>query len=108
MPVKQEAKRHRAVNAETITTFFATLEKLIHKHHIDEFRLWNLDETEYTPETELTGNTNKRRGMRRSGTGHVRLPEFVRSSRATLLAVCSASGHRAAPMVVFKCQKLPY
>ena len=54
-PLRQESKRHLVVSADTLTTHFAVFEKLISQHSIDASRLWNLDETEYTPGKDSAG-----------------------------------------------------
>lgn len=46
----QERKRWAAVDVETLTSHFATLEALISEHSIDVSRLCNLDKNEGTPE----------------------------------------------------------
>jgi len=106
---RQEAKRWSAVNGETLSTHFATLEKIISDNNIDSSRVWNLDETGGTPGKDVVGAIKERRYLRRER--HQRdiiIPEFVSSSRATVMAVVSAAGDTAPPLFVFKGARLPY
>ena len=61
IPKCHEGKRHANVNAETITTHFATFEKLLDKYNIDSNRLWNLDETGGIPGRDANGNSKRKR-----------------------------------------------
>jgi len=99
---RQEAKRWASVNAETVTTHFAQIEKLIEKHGIDSRRMWNLDETGGTPEKDVTGAVKEKRYMRRRGPRDIVIPEFVAASRATLMATVSAAGDTGPPLFIFK------
>ena len=107
-PVCHEAKRHAAVNAETLCIHFAKIERLVDKYKIDKQRMWNLDETGTTPGKDSKGATRQRRYMRRTGAGEMRVPEFVRTSRATVMPVVSADGEQGPPLFVFKGKRLPY
>jgi len=62
---RQEAKRWAAVNGETLSTHFATLEKIITDNNIDSSRVWNLDETGGTPGKDVVGAVKERRDLRR-------------------------------------------
>ena len=104
----QEAKRHAAVNAETLSSHFSTLQKVIEEYCIDAPRLWNLDETGASPARNAKGNVRQRRFLRRSGTHEMRLPEFVRTSRTTVMPVVSASGESGPPLFVFRGKRLPF
>ena len=54
-PLRQEVKRFRATNAESLTTHFATIEKLIAEHKIDSSRLFNLDKVDVSPGKDADG-----------------------------------------------------
>ena len=80
------------MNAETLATQFATLEHLIDSHSIDTSRLRNLDETGSNPGRDQKGQRKVHVYMGRSSAHEMRMPEFVRASRATLMACVSAEG----------------
>ena len=81
---------------------------LIEKHNIDEHRAWNLDETGYTPGRDANRNFKRYRYLRRGGTDNIHLPEFVRSSRTTVLPVVSAADDSGQPLFVFRGKRLPF
>lgn len=56
-PIPQESNRFAAVNAETLVTHFATLEKLVNDERIDSMRMWNLDETGSSPGRSARGSS---------------------------------------------------
>ena len=102
VPEHHEAKRHAAVNAETLTAHVAKVERLVQLHGIDAERFWNLDETGANPGRDVKGNAKQRRYMRRNGSREARVPDFVRTNRVTTMPVISASGEAGRP---FSCSK---
>lgn len=108
VPVRQEAKRFAAVNARTLAYHFETLKELMLEHNIDAHRLWNLDETGSTPGRDASGNGKRRRYLRRRGELDLKLPDFVRTGRTSLMPVVSAAGDVGPPLFVFKGTSLPY
>lgn len=53
-PLAQKAKRFRAVNAESMTNYFAALEQVVVNQKITEDRIFNLDKISVTPEKDFT------------------------------------------------------
>ena len=108
VPEHHEAKRYAAVNAETLTSHVAKVERLVQLHGIDAGRFWNLDETGTTPGRDVKGNGKQRRYMRRNGSREARVPEFVRANRVTTMPVISARGDTGPPLFVLQGKRLPY
>ena len=81
---------------------------LVEKYSITADRMWNLDETGTTPGVDTKGETRQRRYVRRRGTREMRVPEFVRTSRATVMPVVSADGQQGPPLFIFKGKRLPF
>ena len=73
----QSGVRWTAVNAETLTTHFATLENLVKTHQIDATRIWNLDETDASPGGDANGKSKRKRVTCRLGPAEYRLPIFT-------------------------------
>ena len=70
--------------------------------------MWNLDETDTMPSNDAKWRTRLKQYMRRCGTRTMRVPEFVRTSRATVLPVLRAERQAIPPFYVFKGSCLPY
>eukprot|EP00171_Calliarthron_tuberculosum_P004807 IDg4807t1 len=108
-PLLQEGKRFAAVNAESITTHYATLEKLVADTGVDAARVWNLDEAGTRPGKDKDGGSRARRYLtRQSGGRDMRVGEFVRQQRTTVMPVVSAEGDIGPTLFVFKGTTLPY
>eukprot|EP00171_Calliarthron_tuberculosum_P006070 IDg6070t1 len=107
-PLRQEAKRFSAANAEALTTHFAALARLVEDLGVDAARVWNLDETGATPDREVAGAALRRRYMTRSGGGDLRLPDFASVHRSTMMPVISAAGEAGPVLFAFKGSTLPY
>ena len=101
-PLRQEGQRWSSVNAEALTTHFACIEKLVKDYNIDTARIWNLDETGGTPGRDVVSNTSVKVVTRRNSDSDVQVPEFIRTSRATVMAVINGAGDSAPPLFVFK------
>ena len=91
-PLRQEAKRFRAVNAESLTTHFATIEKLIAEHNIDSSRLFNLDEVGVSPGKDADGQLACRRLMHMSGGQDFITADFSYENRITMMPIIGADG----------------
>ena len=104
----QEGKRFAASNAENLTTHISTLESLIIEYGLDADRIWNLDETGATPGRDASGRTQAKRFTRQNASTDVKLEEFIRTSRMTMMPCVSASGECAPPLFVFKGRRVPY
>lgn len=109
-PRKEQELRFRSCNAETLSTHFAALKKVIEDNNIDSSRICNLDETGSTPEKEANGRINKKRVLR-SGkvrTSVVRVPTFTNVNRVTIVPAIFANGECADPLFVIKGKHIPY
>ena len=102
IPTCHAGRRHAATNAETLTTHFACLDALISKFNIDASRLWNLDETVGIAGRDESGNSKRRRYLRSNTNSEMRLPEFVRSARATVLQWSAPPGRQVLPFLSLK------
>lgn len=105
---RQEGQHWKSVNAEALTTHFVAFEKLVRDYHLDSTRIWNLDESGGTPGRDTSKNMTKKRYMRRDGCSNMKIPEFVRTNRYTIMAIFNASGDAAPQPFVFKANSLPY
>ena len=107
-PVRQEAIRFSQVNADALTTHFATLDNPIREHDLDSNRIFNLDESGITPDRDMYGITSAKRFMPRSACRDLCTPEFRNLNRVTHMPIISASRACAPPLFVFKGLRLPY
>lgn len=107
-PRRQEAKRFAGTNAESLTTHFAALARLVDEIGVDAGRIWNLDETGATPGKDVAGASSSRRYTTRSRTGDMRVPDFASTHRTTMMPVVSAAGETGPVLFVFKGSALPY
>ena len=85
VPVKEESKRFAAANSETLTSNFAKLEKLTEHYSLYFSRVWNLDETGISAQTDLRGKTRARRFLRRNSSTDHRMADFSSIHRATIM-----------------------
>ena len=107
-PLRQEAKRFSAVNADVLTKHFSVLEKHISENDLDASRIFNLDEAGTTPEKDITGIAAARRLMPRPGEKDVKMPQFKKLNRVTMMPIVSAAGEAAPPLFVFKGSRVPF
>eukprot|EP00171_Calliarthron_tuberculosum_P001518 IDg1518t1 len=107
-PVRQDAKRFAAANADSLTSHFAALARLVHDLGVDAQRVWNLDETGATPEKEVAEAASRRRFLTRGGSGDLRLPDLGSLHRSTMMPVVSAAGETGPTLFVFKGCSLPF
>lgn len=107
-PVRQEERRFTASNAESLTTHFATLARLIKEFDLDASRNWKLDETGGTPGKYFSGACASRRFLRRDGIMDANIPHFANLNSSTMIHVVSASGDKRPPLSVFKGNIIPY
>lgn len=107
-PLRQESKRFAACNADSLTTHFATLSTLIERFDLDAQRIWNLDETGATPDKDVNGRSSSRRFMDRRGVQDLKIAEFRRTHRVTMLPVISAAGQNGPTLFIFKGRRMPY
>ena len=103
--IKQDAQRWAAVNGRTLSTHFATLEKVITENKNDGKRLWSFYETDGTPGRDPPSHSKRKIYQRPAD---VQVLGFVNASRATLMAVINAEGETGPPLFVFKGVRLPY
>ena len=110
MPNKQESRRHRAINADYLTSHFATIQALVDEYGITDEYIWNLDETGFSPGKDLRGITQKRRFSRRDNNvqSNVVVAEFKNCHRFTMMPCISASGDIGPTLFLFKGIRLPY
>ncbi len=102
----QEAKRHIAVNAETVATHFATHRNIMDTNNIDSTRISNLDETGCSPGKESISKA--RRYTRRSTESDIKMPKFENDARITMLAVVNAEGDTVLPLFAFSGSRMPF
>lgn len=107
-PLRQEAKRFTATNAEALTAHFANLARLVEDLNLDASRVWNLDETGGTPGKDISGASAPRRFLRRDGTRDVKVGDFMNVNRVTMMPVVSAAGDCGPTLFVFKGTNVPY
>eukprot|EP00171_Calliarthron_tuberculosum_P006015 IDg6015t1 len=108
-PVKPEFLSKMGARApKNLTTHFATLAMLFDKFGFDAQRVWNLDETGATPDKDVNGRSSCRRFLDRRGLQDLKIAEFRRTHRVTMLPAISAAGSVAPPLFVFKGKKIPY
>lgn len=107
-PLRQESKRFAACSAENLTSHFATLSVLIERYKFDAERIWNLDETGATPDKDVNGRSSSRRFLDRRGSQDLKIAEFRRTHRVTMLPVISAAGQLGPTLFIFKGQNMPY
>lgn len=103
----QEEKLFAAVNAETLTTHFATLRALCEEYKLDAERVWNLDETGVTPGRDAKGKIRTFRVVRQGTASNVRVPVFFYTHRVTIMPCVSAGGPQGPSLRVFKGTRLP-
>ena len=103
--LRQEPKRFLAVNADVLSTHYATLERFVEDHGLDTVRKFQLYECSTTPGMDLTGIGAVRRLLPRHGPRDMRGPSFKYQNRVSMMPVISANG--SSPFV-FKSSKLPY
>ena len=101
-PLRQEAKRFSAVNADVLTKHFSVLEKLISENELDASKIFNLDEAGTIPEKDITGIVAARRLMPRRGDRDVKMPQLKKLNRVTMMPLVSAAGEAAPPSFVSK------
>lgn len=107
-PLHQKGQRFRAVNSEFLTTHFASIEKLVKEHNIDAVRTWNLDETGCSPGRDVVSSKSTHLYPKIKASGDVQVPEFLRASLATVMAVINGHGSKGPPLFVFKGASMPY
>eukprot|EP00171_Calliarthron_tuberculosum_P002273 IDg2273t1 len=107
-PLRQESKRFAACNAEILTTHFATLSVVMERYAFDAQRIWNLDETGATPDKDINGRSRCRRFLDRRGAQDLKIAEFRRTHRVTMMPVISAAGQCGPTLFIFKGQRMPY
>ena len=107
-PLRQEAKRFWAINAESLTTHFAIIERLITEHSIDSSLLFNLDEVGVSPGKDADGNLACRRLMHKNGGQDFIGADFFYENRITMMPIISADGDCAPPLFVTKGKRVPY
>lgn len=76
-PTRQEALRLATCNGDTMATHFATLEKVLKEHNIDDKRVWNLDEFGATPGKDLNGRLRSKRFLRKDGGKDIKVASFL-------------------------------
>lgn len=84
IPTRQEGKRHDATNGESLTTHFATLERLVKDNDIDGSCICNLEEIRGTPGKDVSGRGHCLRVMRRYGNSNIGTSDWNKAIRATL------------------------
>lgn len=97
-PTCQEALRFAACNGDTMATHFATLEKVLKEHNIDDKRVWNLDECEATPGKDLNARLGSKRFLRKDSGKDIKVASFLNLQRVTMMPAISASGNTALPL----------
>jgi len=102
------ASRYKACNAETLTTHFATLEKIILENDIDDSRIFNLDEVGATPGKDADAQTRCKKYLTRNAVNDSRIAQFANTSRVTMMPAICADGSAHLPLFVFKGRCLPY
>lgn len=107
-PTRQEGERWKAVNAESLTMHFATVQRLIHDNSTDATRMWNLDETAGTPGRDVTGSTIKNRYLLRNDSRDVQIPQFTHTSSTAVMAVINVAGDTGPSLFELKGSKLQY
>lgn len=107
-PLRQEACRFCACNAETLTSHLATVEKIVIENNIDPERMWNLDESGATPGRDANGKDKRKVYMTRAGAKDAKIGSFLNSNRVTIMPVISAAGRMTSPLFVFRDKRLPY
>lgn len=95
----------RACNAENLTSYLLTVEKLIRYYDIDGSRNGNLNETGCTPGKDTAVTSSKDVYTRSKARHEVREPIFKYVDRITFLSVIIANGTAGRPMFVFKGQQ---
>ena len=106
-PLRQEAKRISAVNADVLTKHFAMLEKPTSENDLDAPKIFNLGEAGTTPEKDITGIAAVRRLMPRRGERDFKMPQFKALNGINMTPVVSAAGE-AAPPLFFKGYRVPF
>lgn len=108
MPSSQDAKRHRACNAQVYAKHFAALSALVLEYGLDDERIWNLDESECTPRKDTKGAKREKRLTRRGSLKDRRVAEFVNCHRMTMMPSISAAGDVGPVLYVFQGVQMPY
>lgn len=109
-PRKEQELRYKSCNADTISTNFAALKKIISDNNIDSSRICNIDETGSTTEREAGGRLSKKRVLRsgKANRSVVRVPTFKNVDRITMLPTIFANGELGEPLFVIKGKNIPY
>lgn len=107
-PLMQEAKRFAAVNTETLTTHFATLEKLMSDYSLDEYRIFNLDEVGIFSGKDASGKLVCRRFLPRKGNQDFISANFGYEDRINMMPVISAAGLHSPPLFVIKGKRMTF
>ena len=107
-PCRQEAERFKACNAETLTTHFAVLDKLIRDHNLDASNIYNLDEVGATPGKDVAGRSSRKQYTSRKSRVDARAPRFANIPRVTMMPLIAADGSAHIPLLVFKGSRIPF
>ena len=75
-PLSQESKRFAAVNMESLSTHFGTIEKLLNNNEIVASRIFNLDDVGISPNKDASGRLTCKRIMPRRGNQDFVAPLF--------------------------------
>ena len=94
------------MNAEPLTSYSVRPEALIDKCSIYSSRFWNLSEIGGTPMRNTVGSSHICRYMRKHEYQNGRVPDFPRTSQATLLTAICADVEQGHPVFVFKGKRL--
>lgn len=103
-PRKEQQLRYKSCNADTSSTNFAALRKLVVENNIDESRMANLDSSCSELEKEATCRMNKKRSLRseKSSSMVVRVPTFKNVHRVKMMPPIFANGEMYEPLYIFK------
>ena len=97
---KQEYKRYLCTNADTLTTYFARIERLIQEHHIDPTRIVNIGESGISADKDNVRTCRtKRYSVPKSNPDKCDV-KFSNVNRITLLGCVHASGNIGRPIFV--------
>ena len=112
-PLRQEPKRFRGVNSESLTTHFATIEKLIAEHNIDSSGLFNLVKVGVSPGKDADVQLACRRLTNKSGRQDFIIADFTYENRITMMPIINAESASsdddcAPPLFVMKGKRVPY
>ena len=107
-PLSQESKRFAAVNMESLSPHFGTIEKLVNDNDMDASRIFNLDEVGISPNKDASRRLACKRIMPRRGNQDFVAPLFKYEDRVTMMPVISAASEAGPPLFVIKGKQMSY